>query len=93
MIVTSVVRLRDSPVPLAEGWDVGEALVAGGIVVSVRGPSVRHRRTLLVLVAFLSGFLLGRAQLQLPTVHQQRLVSERLLRDTTQDTVIRLSKN
>lgn len=73
--------LTHSPVPLTEGRDVGEALVAGRIVVSVRGTCVRHRGPLLLFIALLGCLLLILAQLQLFAVYQQGLVGERLLKE------------
>ena len=72
---------EDGPVALAEGGDVGEGLVAGGVVVGVGGPGVGHRRPLLLLVALLSCSLLCFGELHLLPVHQQGLVVERWLQE------------
>lgn len=71
--------LDDSPVALVEGWDVGESLVAGWVVVGVGGARVGHGGTLLVLVALLSGSLLCFSELGFLPVHQQRLMVEGFL--------------
>lgn len=69
----------DSPVPLAEGRDIGESLVASWVVMCVRGPLIRHGRPLLIFIAFLGCSLFRFGQFQLLAVHQERLVMERLL--------------
>lgn len=71
--------MDDSPVALVEGWDVGESLVAGWVVVGVGGARVGHGGTLLVLVALLSGSLLCFSELGFLPVHQQRLMVEGFL--------------
>jgi hypothetical protein len=71
--------LDDSPVALVEGWDVGECLVAGWVVVRVGGARIGHRGTLLVLVALLSSSLLCFSKLGLLPVYKQRLMMEGFL--------------
>lgn len=81
VLVVDAAALSHSPVPLTEGGYVGEALVTGRVVVSIRGTCVRHRSPLLLLIAFLGCLLLFIAQLQFFAVYQQGLMGERLLKE------------
>ncbi len=69
----------NSPATLGKRWYVCEGKITGWIIGGVRWARIGHRRSFLILIAFLGSSLLCFGQFRLLAVHQKRLVMERWL--------------
>lgn len=70
---------RDSPVSLTESRDAGQALVTGGVILSIWRAGVGDGCALVFLIAFLCCFFLSLGQLVILSVKEQWLMLKRLL--------------